>query len=202
MATRERLEGAVASAQIKKERAQASLDRLITDGNALLKKVEYVDNTSTEGIAYDIADTAIYVYRAKIAAALRRAGLEIGDEEDLNSGVILDAVRFKTGLNLQSFDVEEIKTAVIRSLSTAITERLGFEVDLKDGIEAAIENSAEAAIAAGGRKLISLGQKALLNRMALANRAGVGLDVVNKVYAAKRQAEWRKNAPPAYWVSR
>jgi hypothetical protein len=187
---------------IKKSRVNASLNHLIEKNYAALNSEDRADQSLKEAAAYQIADAAIYIYREKIAAALRRAGLDIGDTDDLDTAVILEAVKVKTGVDLTSFNVNEVREKVISGLSTAMTERLGFEIDLKNGLDRAIEDAATAALAAGGRSLLTSGKKALLRNAGVARRAGVGLDVVNKAFAAKRQSEWRKQAPPAYWVSK
>jgi uncharacterized NAD-dependent epimerase/dehydratase family protein len=187
---------------IYKDRVKGSLNNLIDSKYSDLSVGDRFDRGALEGVAYDVANAAILVYREKIAAGLRRAGLDVADTDDLTVDTVLAAVKAKTGVDLRSFDVDEIKDVALRELSTDISERLGFDIDLRDGLEAALDGAVEAAIAKGGSVVARAGQKVALRRLALAEKAGVSVLDVRRVQNARRQREWRKSAPPMIWVSR
>ena len=182
---------------INKERVTGSLNNLIAS-----KVAKNRDAAGFEGVAYDIADAALVIYREKIAAGLRRAGIEFADNETIDSDAILRAVKVKTGIDLQSFDIEEIKTKVVSELSTDISERLGFDIDLKNGLQAGIDGAVAAAIKVGGGKLVSEGLRTRLRRLNLAKMAGLSIVDVDRVYAAKKQSDYRRRASRPVWVAR
>lgn len=181
---------------IAKNRVVGSLNNLIDS------KMAVKDRGALESVAYDVADAAIIIYREKVAAGLRRAGIEFRDDESITTDKILEAVKVKSGMDLASFDIEEIKTKALRELSTDISNRLGFEIDLRNGVQAGIDGAVVAAIKVGGGKLVGMALKTRLRRLKLAELAGVSPLDVKRVYNAKRQAEWRKSAAATVWVNR
>lgn len=187
---------------IKKERVKGALNQLIDSKYSELSVGDRFDRTALERVAYDVADAAIVVYREKIAAGLRRAGLEFADDETLTTDKILDAVKAKTGIDLRSFDIEEIKEKALFELSSDISERVGFDIDLKNGLENGLDAAVDAAIARGGSVLASASIKGKLRLLAIAQRAGVSLEDVKKVSDAIKQKNYRKNAARPVWVAR
>lgn len=187
---------------IKKERVHGTLSNLIDNKLSAVPKADRGERTALEGVAYDVADAAIIVYREKIAAGLRRAGLEFSDADTLTTDKIFDAIKVKSGIDLRSFDIEELKTQALKGLSTSVSEKLGFEVNLDNGVTRAIEDAVEAAIKAGGSNIITKVKKAALRRLALARKAGITVKDIKKIENAKRQSIFRENAPPAVWELR
>jgi hypothetical protein len=187
---------------IKKERVRGTLNNLIDSKVAALPLADRGQRTALEGVAYDVADAAIIVCRERIAAGLRRVGIEFDDTDTITADKIFEAIKVKSGIDLRSFDIEELKTQALKGLSTSVSEKLGFEVDLDNGVTRAIEDAVEAAIKAGGSHLVTLAKKAALRRLALARKAGVTVREIKKIENAKRQAKFRESAPPAVWVDR
>lgn len=187
---------------IKKERAIGAVRSLVNDGIAKIPAAERKDRTVLESLAVDVADTAILLHRERIAAGLRRAGLDVSDTEDITFDKILDMVSKKSGYDVREFSSDGFKDAVLSQLSTDISEKLGVKVNLKNGLQAAIDGAVEDAIKNGRvNALVPENVHAGLRRLSLAKRAGVSVDVVERIEHAKKQAAWRKEHGNGEWVA-
>lgn len=81
-----------------------------------------------EAVKHAAGDEALAIYRPKVAAMLRSAGFEVGDEDDLTLDVVLDAIKARTGLDINNLTREDVTRAINEQLSIYVSHELGFEV--------------------------------------------------------------------------
>ena len=133
---------------IAKVRLQGTVNNTVSDQFHQARKAGNGESF-WRGVAGGVADVLIVAHREKIAAGLRRAGFEIGDDDVLSEAVIVAMVAKKTEIDISSFDGEEISQKVMQYLSKIISEKIGVSVDLSLGFDAMIEGAAKSAIASG-----------------------------------------------------
>lgn len=75
-----------------------------------------------------LVQAAIDKYQPKIAAAMRRAGLDVADDQELTQETITDAIREKTGLDLEDLTRESIAAALDGAIARELSAQLGVEV--------------------------------------------------------------------------
>jgi hypothetical protein len=160
------------------------------------------DESAWEGVAGGVVDSLILLHQEKIAAALRRAGLDVGDNDVLNEASILAMVNKKTGLDIQSFSPDAIADAVAKSISREVSERIGFDVDLTNGIDAALDDiAAKAALSGRVNKVVSPAIARRLKDTAVAAAAGCSVDDVRRVRKNFNQRQYNHSVSTV-WVDR
>lgn len=82
----------------------------------------------SDAAKYAAADEVLAIYRPKVAAMLRSAGFEVGDEDDLTLEVIKEAIKARTGLDVGDMSAESIAAAVDVMLAHYVSSELGFDV--------------------------------------------------------------------------
>lgn len=187
---------------IKTARVMGTTNNVISDEFQKAKSQKTEGETFWQGVAGGVVDVLIVAHREKIAAGLRRAGFDIGDDEPLNEKTIVTLVAKKTGIDLTSFDPDEIKSKVIAYLSKDLSERIGFDIDLSQGLGAAVDAAAAAAIASGrANKLVQTDTAKSIRELAAAAAAGLSVEGWRKMKNAKKQKKYRAGKS-FMWVAR
>lgn len=186
---------------VAKTRVSASMRALVDEKLSKVPAPMRDDRSTLENIAVEVANIAMQAHREKIAAALRRAGMDVSDDAEISVDAITAMIKSKSGFDLQSLDLDELKTKVLSNLSTDLSERLGLEIDLKNGLEAGINQAVDSAIKSGRvGQVVTEGVNRALRRISLARRAGVDVETVRRIENAKKQARFRATAPAKTWV--
>ena len=160
------------------------------------------DETIWEGIAGGVVDSILLIHQDKVAAGLRRLGLEVEDGAVISQASLTALVAQKTGIEITSLDSDEIASKVAAALSKDLSNRVGFDVDLSNGLNGAIDAAVEAAMASGrANKLVSGNTARKMRTMAAAFAAGVSEQDYKRINNAKRQATWRQGKAFS-WVER
>lgn len=136
---------------------------------------------------------AIARFTPHVAAALRRAGLDVPDGEPLNIETIIAAINAKTGLDIQTMDPDGIAAAVNDRIASRLSEVLGVTVTNVTDAAALREEVKAAALEAiqSGRAnaLVSAATIRKVRKAATWARAGVAPDDrrrwLSRWYAAK-----------------
>lgn len=78
---------------------------------------------------------AVDRFRPKIEAAMRAAGLQIADGQELTADTLVQAIKEKTGLELESLTPEGIADALDARIARELSTALGVEVSSVKNLE-------------------------------------------------------------------
>lgn len=173
------------------ERMRAGLVRRLEAADRALKK-QPDDAGAVTAAAIGAADWAIQKNKEHIAAALRRAGIDIDDDEGLNVRDLIPAISARAEIVIDDITPEAITDAVLRAASKYVSRELGFDVELSgntDWQQVAI-NAAMQAVATGRPNRIING--VTFGRLQLAAAAsGVGMSAADRRRMQNRMAQRR-----------
>lgn len=155
------------------------------------------------GAQDQIATMALASHGGKVRAALQRVGLDVGAGDELTPSAIGDAIKAKSGLEIEDFTPEGILKAVDQMLAKRISHETGIEItsvmgaslsdQLKAGVRLALRSGA-------AKKLIGTLLDKKARRLATLKRLQSDAKEFKKVRNRKYQAKWRETHK-LEWVS-
>lgn len=172
------------------ERATAGIRNRLEQASRDAKRRGDTGNLSASAAA--IADWAVNRQKGHIAAALRRAGIEIDEDERLTLAGLVGMISARAEIVLEDLTPEAVTDAVLRAASKHVSRELGFDVELSaetDWRQVAID-AAMQAVATGRANRIINGQ--VFGRLQFAAAAaGVGMSAADKRRMQNRMAQRR-----------
>ena len=134
----------------------------------------------SEAVRDEMVNQAIERFTPHVAAALRRAGIDVPEGEKLSLETIRQIINAKTGLDIEELTEESIAQAVDAKMAARLSEVLGVEVStvldaetLKEEVKA---GALEAIQSGRATKLISAAMIRAVRAAATWKRAGVPVD--------------------------
>lgn len=130
-----------------------------------------------EAAKEELARRALERYGDKIRAALRRAGLDYPDDQELTPDGIKEVVARQSGLDLDELTGDGVKRAIDGLLSARLSAALGVDVPTvldTSAMKLAVEAAVKASIANGtAERLLTAGLTRAARKLVTFKRAGI-----------------------------
>lgn len=144
-----------------------------------------------------MVDAALLKLRPHVVAALRRAGLDVPDDVELNQDGLRQVLSDKTGLNIQSLDEAGIKAAINERVARKVSDSLGIDItaDVSDpaALRDQVMGAALHAVQTGrANALMPAATIRKIRAVATWARAGVGPDDRRKYLLRWYQKKYRR----------
>lgn len=173
------------------ERMRAGLVRRLEAADRDTRK-QPDDAGALTAAAIACADWAIQKNQQHIAAALRRAGIDVDEAEGLNVRDLLPVLSARAEVVIDDITPEAITDAVLRAASARISRELGFQVELSaetDWRQVALNAAMQAVVTGRPNRIIN---GAAFGRLQLAAAAsGVGMSPADRRRMQNRMAQRR-----------
>ena len=99
---------------------------------------ERIDELPAGSLAEGVADAVIILYREKIEAGLRRAGIDVQPGQALNIDTLRVLLSKRAGLDIRSWAGDDVVQAVSVAVSGALSEALGVQISLDGDIRSQV----------------------------------------------------------------
>jgi hypothetical protein len=163
---------------------------------------ERIDDLPRGSLSEGVADAIILIYRDKVEAALRRAGIEVEAGGVLNVDTLRELVSKRAGIELDSWGADDVREGVAKAINSRVSEAIGVEIDLSGDVRSQLVAAAVEAVA--GNRPNKLVSQSVIDRLRdVAALRALGLDksrkrlIDNRASAKKYRANHRQ-----IWVSK
>lgn len=122
--------------------------------------------TLSEAVIQELADRTLARYQKHLAAAFRRYGVNIGDDEVIDSTVLLRVINERAGTDIQHLTPDALMSGFDSVLSARASTLLGVEVSSVqnfDAVKAALVEGAVQAVQSG--RATQLVSRALIKKV-------------------------------------
>lgn len=153
--------------------------------------------TWTDSMSQVLVDRIIQRYRGHIAAALRANGVELADTDTLDGETLLRIINERSGLDIQAWNVDAVKTALDTFMAARLSDALGVQVDSVQDVDAIKQSlMAAAADAVQSGRANAFISRAMIKKIRVAkawNEGGVPVDDRRKTLSRWYQKKFRRS---------